>query len=541
MQPQSTDTQIYVGDLHPEVTESELYTLASLSGKVVYIRVLRNLQTKAALGFAFIQFADIASTIRAQEEMNGTSVRGKHIRVMKYSRERDPEANIFVKNFNEDVTTKTLEHHFRKFGPILSSKICYDDSGKSKRFGFVQFEKKEAAQAAIQAANGSDWNGATVQVEKYVPIGKRTYLSSQNLYVRGFGAEMTNEKLKEKFSQYGEVTSSAVIKSPDANGSEKYYGFVCFNNAENAKKAEALHGVQDEGFAWYVVPHMKRGARLAWLRSEYLKKQEDWKRRNIIIRNLPLSIDEEKLRKLCQDFGTIESIKIPKVKNIKYQNEAPIEETTNKGIGLVCFKTPAESAKAIQVLRTKTVEEKKLLVFPWKPREEIAKIVNMNRMKKIYSQMWEFGMMNPMMMGRGGHMKPMDRGQMHPAGRGRGQRPVVQGIPQPNLIPPVMVASQRPMPMALPITFNYQAYEAAQPDIKKRMLGEALYPQVLTNSNQKVAGKITGMLLEMDNVELLGLLSNPLGLKGKVVEAIEVLKKAWENDAESLKLIEGIA
>jgi len=323
-----------------------------------------------------------------------------------------------------------------------------------------------------------------------------------------------------------------------------------------------------------VVPHMKKGARVALLRQKFAEKQEEWKRRNIIIRNLPLNIDEEKLRKLCQEFGVIESIKIPKVKNIRYENDTPVEEVTNKGIGLICFQTPVEAAKAISVLRTKTVEDKKLLVFPWKPREEIAKIVNMNRMKKIYAQMWDFGMMqNPMMMQnsmmRGRGQMPMQGGMnrgMPGFQRGRGQprMPGQMGMPHqmnqmgmnnqmgmpqqmgmmpqgmPQNMPQNMPQMTQPLPQRpVPSNFNFAAYENSPPEIKKRMLGESMYPHVLTNSNQKIAGKITGMLLEMDNAELLGLLSNPVGLKGKVIEAIEVLRKAWENDTENLKLIDG--
>ena len=40
-----------------------------------------------------------------------------------------------------------------------------------------------------------------------------------------------------------------------------------------------------------------------------------------------------------------------------------------------------------------------------------------------------------------------------------------------------------------------------------------------------LAGKITGMLLEMDNSELLLLLESPEALTGKVDEAINVLKQ----------------
>jgi polyadenylate-binding protein len=40
-----------------------------------------------------------------------------------------------------------------------------------------------------------------------------------------------------------------------------------------------------------------------------------------------------------------------------------------------------------------------------------------------------------------------------------------------------------------------------------------------------LAGKITGMLLEMDNSELLLLMETPEALEAKVDEAVEVLKQ----------------
>jgi Poly-adenylate binding protein, unique domain. len=65
-------------------------------------------------------------------------------------------------------------------------------------------------------------------------------------------------------------------------------------------------------------------------------------------------------------------------------------------------------------------------------------------------------------------------------------------------------------------------------------LGENLYPVVLENSNKKIAGKITGMLLEIDTSTLLKLLQNPSEVATKVREAIEVLRKAWANNPEAL-------
>jgi polyadenylate-binding protein len=60
---------------------------------------------------------------------------------------------------------------------------------------------------------------------------------------------------------------------------------------------------------------------------------------------------------------------------------------------------------------------------------------------------------------------------------------------------------------------------------QKRMLGESLYPLVY-EMHPKLGGKITGMLLEMDNSDLLHLLEDVTALKVKVGEAFEVLREA---------------
>lgn len=54
------------------------------------------------------------------------------------------------------------------------------------------------------------------------------------------------------------------------------------------------------------------------------------------------------------------------------------------------------------------------------------------------------------------------------------------------------------------------------------MLGERLFP-LIQQSQPELAGKVTGMLLEMDNSELLHLLESPEALTQKVDEAVGVL------------------
>merc|ERR1712087_447039 len=63
----------------------------------------------------------------------------------------------------------------------------------------------------------------------------------------------------------------------------------------------------------------------------------------------------------------------------------------------------------------------------------------------------------------------------------------------------------------------------AAPAERKRLIGERLFPKIQV-VEPRLAGKITGMLLEMDNTELLVLLSENRALMNKINEALAVLK-----------------
>ncbi|KAE8670005.1 hypothetical protein F3Y22_tig00112206pilonHSYRG00114 [Hibiscus syriacus] len=62
------------------------------------------------------------------------------------------------------------------------------------------------------------------------------------------------------------------------------------------------------------------------------------------------------------------------------------------------------------------------------------------------------------------------------------------------------------------------------------MLGENLYPLV-EQLDPDAAAKVTGMLLEMDQTEVLHLLESPEALKAKVAEAMEVLRTVARQQA----------
>jgi len=62
----------------------------------------------------------------------------------------------------------------------------------------------------------------------------------------------------------------------------------------------------------------------------------------------------------------------------------------------------------------------------------------------------------------------------------------------------------------------------APPSEQKQMLGERLFP-LIQGLFPDMAGKITGMLLEIDNSELVHMLEHKESLSSKVEEAVAVL------------------
>ncbi len=75
------------------------------------------------------------------------------------------QQNLFIGSLAYATTDETLSAHFAQIGPVASARVITDrDSGRSKGFGFVEFENESDNQKAIDQLNGKELDGRVISV-----------------------------------------------------------------------------------------------------------------------------------------------------------------------------------------------------------------------------------------------------------------------------------------------------------------------------------------------------------------------------------------
>lgn len=142
--------------------------------------------------------ADSARMLSNNEKVGKNPVR------LMYKRDRNPstltEGNTFVKNIDPNVTPKDLTALFSKVGNVLAVKIATNNKAESLGYGYVQFEKGEDAEKAVDQLNGETLKEQEIVVEKFVPKPQRNTgvanTANKNLYVRNFPSNKSKGEIE---------------------------------------------------------------------------------------------------------------------------------------------------------------------------------------------------------------------------------------------------------------------------------------------------------------------------------------------------------
>jgi RNA recognition motif-containing protein len=81
--------------------------------------------------------------------------------------------NIYVGNLSWGCTDQDLRNLFADFGEVASARVIEDrETGRSRGFGFVEMDANGATQA-IEALNGTNFQGRDLRVNEAQPRERR--------------------------------------------------------------------------------------------------------------------------------------------------------------------------------------------------------------------------------------------------------------------------------------------------------------------------------------------------------------------------------
>ena len=75
------EMNIYAGNLNYNISEEDLEKVFSEYGEVTSVKIIRDKYTDQSKGFGFIEMTDDAAAQKAIDELNGTEVKGRELRV----------------------------------------------------------------------------------------------------------------------------------------------------------------------------------------------------------------------------------------------------------------------------------------------------------------------------------------------------------------------------------------------------------------------------------------------------------------------------
>ncbi|KAI9165758.1 hypothetical protein LWI28_019902 [Acer negundo] len=501
---------IFIKNLDKAIDNKALHDTFSAFGNILSCKVATDLSGQSK-GYGFVQFDNEESARSAIDKLNGMLLNDKQVYVGPFLRkqERDSSSdksrfnNVYVKNLSDSTTEDDLKKAFGEYGTITSSVVMRDVDGKSKGFGFVNFEDPDDAARSVEALNGykfddKEWyvGKAQKKYEREMELKGRFEQSLKetadkfeglNLYVKNLDDSFTDDKLKELFSEFGTIASCKVMRDP--NGISRGSGFVAFSTAEEASRALAeMNGKMVVSKPLYVALAQRKEERRARLQAQFSQMRPAAMGPAVAPR-MPLyppgapGIGQQLF------YGQGPPTIIPQQPGFGYQQQLVPGMRPNYFMPMV---QPGQQSQRPGGRRGGGPGQQTQQPHP---------------------------LMQPQMLPRG-------RVYRYPPGRNMPDVPMA-GVPGGMLPVPYDMGGMpfRDASFSQPMQTGAlaSALANATPEHQRTLLGEHLYPLVDQLEHENAA-KVTGMLLEMDQTEVLHLLESPESLKSKVVEAMEVLR-----------------
>jgi len=510
---------IFIKNLDKSIDNKMLYDTFCTFGNILSCKIAYDEEGRSK-GYGFVHYETEEAAETAIEKVDGKMLKEKIVYVGKFKRKAEREledgssekkyTNIFVKNLDEAVTDAQLQDLFSKFGEITSLALMKDEQGKSKGFAFINYGDMDAAAKAVEAKNAEELNGKPMYVgraqkksermaelkEKFdkIKLERINKYQGVNLYVKNLDEQLADDAFLAAFSEYGVVTSCKVMR--DDKGQGKGFGFVCYTTPEEATKAVTeMNGKILAQKPIYVALAQRKEQRRAQLEAQIAQRVQQTRMANGA-QGMPGMYPPQGPAVFYPMQGGAQGRG-----QMYYQQPMPGQQR-----GMQQQRFPQQGGKG---------------GYQQQPQGYMVNGPQGNRQPR----------QNQRRQGPGG---PQQGGKAGGRGRGQGPQPGRGGpqfqqgarnVPAPTPAPPAAPPAQPAAPAPAPGPVDFAAQLAAVPsEQQKMMLGERLFP--LIEQHHEVgeqAGKITGMLLDMDTPELLHLVESPDALRQKVVEAINVL------------------
>ncbi len=522
----SGTANIFIKNLDKSIDNKALHDTFSTFGNILSCKIATD-PSGQSKGYGFVQFDNEEAAQNAIDKLNGMLLNDKQVYVGPFLRKQERETalnktkfnNVFVKNLSESTTEEDLKNIFGEFGTITSAVVMRDGDGKSKCFGFVNFENADDAAEAVEALNGKNFD----EKEWYVGKAQKKYerelelkgrfeqsmkevvdkFQGVNLYIKNLDDGIGDDKLKELFSEFGTVTSCKVMRDP--SGISRGSGFVAFSTPEEASRAlTEMNGKMVVSKPLYVALAQRKEERRARLQAQFSQMRPVSMAPSVAPR-MPMYPPGAPGLGQQLFYGQGPPAIIPPQAGFGYQQQL-VPGMRPGGAPMPNFFVPL-------------VQQGQQGQRPGGRRGAGPVQQNQQPVPPMQQQM----------LPRGGRV------YRYPPGRNMPDVPM-PGVAGGMLSIPYDMGS---MPLRdaaigqpMPISALASALANAPPEQQRTMLGESLYPLV-DQLEHEMAAKVTGMLLEMDQTEVLHLLESPEALKSKVAEALDVLRNVAQQQANS--------